>query len=187
MKIVKNKDIVAYTSDGGAVHTLTAHGPDFLIVPYTKVSSSIGLEMQQLLVKEFGERYFDDKALKEVCDNGSDMMYVMTTNTSPRKLIGCIAVNRKQFYPFVTDLCVVPDSRNKGHARALMTLVEEYVKTLGYTVIMLHCTENLVVVYEKLGFCVDHGHDQGEYCVMSKNLVYINQECNNSSQHSFCI
>lgn len=181
-EILQNDDIVSYNSNGLAVHTLSAHGRHHIIVPYNKAANTIKRQVQELLVQEFGPSYFDDKALREICQSGSDMMYVMTsTDMATPELIGCVAVNRKQFYPFVTDLCVVHKYRMKGCARALMEVLEEFVEHLGYTVVMLHCKQDLVPVYQKLGFIEQEVTEQNsEFRRMSKNLVCFNQqECSN--------
>jgi len=74
------------------------------------------------------------------------------TSEDQNKLYGTIAVDRKNFYPYISQLYIVESERCRGLARHLINFSNRYIKSLNFTQSRLWCENKLVEYYTKLGW-----------------------------------
>lgn len=146
------------------------------VCPLSWYSSKIGMSISPYfdlpadakvsIIVELGNvwpEYTDQFILKNF--SCGDMLYVATIS---QKVVGCVAVDRKRFQPFISTLLVVPDMRNKGYSKFLIQFAEQYVKQFGFNESRLWCRSNLLDFYKALGYTTEC--KEGENIVMKKKL-----------------
>jgi GNAT superfamily N-acetyltransferase len=103
--------------------------------------------------------------------SNNNVLFVMVdkkTNT----YIGCIGVDRNNFYPYISHLYVIPSKRKQGYARKLLRFAEEYVSDFGFDKARLWCDGDLVSYYEKQGWRVEDitSRNMRKMYIMTKNI-----------------
>ena len=98
----------------------------------------------------------------------ANAFYIMT-NTNTGSLIGSIAVDRKNFLPFISNLYILPEYRKKGYASVLLQTAEDYIKSMGFTEAHLWCKESLITYYQKRGYEIENSKNETKI-VMVKYL-----------------
>ena len=76
--------------------------------------------------------------------------------------VGCVAVDRERFQPYIDHLYVTPARRGRGVGRRLLEFAERYVATLRFAEVRLRCAPRLVAFYERLGWRIESArHEAG--------------------------
>jgi GNAT superfamily N-acetyltransferase len=81
--------------------------------------------------------------------------------------IGCVSIDRKQFYPYIGNLYVVPHKRKNGYASVLLRLAEDYTGLLSFTDSRLWCEKHLVKYYQKRGYKIEEQKSDIYYMIKS--------------------
>lgn len=157
----------SFLADTGLVCSLEETEEDYIIIRYQETSDDIKKQVINELKKEW-EFYSDIYIISNWSDSG--MFYVMIT-PDEKEFIGSVAVDRKQFYPYISQLYVVKSKRKKGYAKKLLTFAEKYTIKLGFDTAKLWCEYDLVKFYEKNGWEVIDKND--DKFIMEKSLNYI--------------
>lgn len=101
---------------------------------------------------------------------GGDALFVMTDQES-EEFLGCVAVDRKNFFPFIGNLYVSKDKRNRGLAARLMDYAERFIcDGLKFDRARLWCDASLIDFYIKKGYIVEKDDDGTGVHVMVKSL-----------------
>jgi len=83
------------------------------------------------------------------------------------EFIGCAGIDRVNFYPFISNLYVIPYHRRKGWGRKIITHALQHIKHIGFPEGRLICNANLRSWYEMNGWRVERS--VGKQFVMIKN------------------
>jgi len=140
-------------ADAGYVCPLVVKSPTYIIEPYQNQSPRIQALVVEQLRNYWGIIYTPEYVRRTWVD--TDVLYVATTNEPHPKLIGCMAVDRKHFYPFISHLLVVEEFRKQGHGARLIQLGEDYARSLGFTEVKMWCEPDSRAYYEKKGWKVE--------------------------------
>ena len=167
----RHETFCQFQADAGLVCPYETRGDGFEIKPYQQCDAGVCKQAVDALVAEWGGE-LSDAYIRSMWP-GADAMYVMSSDrqdgvAAPR-FMGCVAVDRKHFVPFVSHLLVPPTERNKGHGKALLDFACRYVSdALGFDTARLWCKPDKLAFYERLGWTVEQR--QGELYVMAKSL-----------------
>jgi GNAT superfamily N-acetyltransferase len=169
-KKYENK-LCKFKDDTGYVCPIHYKKKNNKIIPYQESTKEIQDKVCKFMIKEWAEEAKInnvDDAHYYIIDNWSsgDILYVLIDDI---ELLGFIAVDRKQFYPFISHLYVTPDNRKKGFGKLLIDFAIEYIKILDFSEGKLWCKEELVPFYEKYGWKVID-KKKLDAIVMSKNI-----------------
>ena len=163
-----------YIADVGYICPIIYEEKNIRVRPYQDCSPEIRKEVARHLREQWGdinEVYDDAESDKFVRRRwpGTDVLYVMTDR---REFVGCVGVDRRNFFPFVSHVYIKPDKRNLGYGRKLVRIAESYGKEHGFTQSKLWCEYKLVPFYEKQGYTVEDKteRDGTVQYVMSKEL-----------------
>lgn len=148
-----------YQSDGGLVGPLLAPG----IHVFQQCTPETKAKIISLISQEWSELDISEAFINEKWPGGSDIFYVMM-NESDSQLIGCVAVDRHNFYPFITNLFVVPEHRKKGHAKTLIQHGIAFTKSMGFDTARLWCRPHLLSWYTSMGWTQES--TQGEITLL---------------------
>lgn len=149
-----------FKADGGMIGPLSAPG----IYAYQQCS----LDLKQNLLKEISKEWSEltDVFIRAKWPGGSDIFYILHDQTDG-SLIGCVAVDRSNFYPYISNLYVTPTKRRQGHAKTLINHGIAFTKSMGFQEARLWCKEHLLKWYQSMGFKQDG--TQGQVYLMVKN------------------
>lgn len=157
-----------FLADIGVVYPLVVKGYDYSIDGFNKQPLEIQQEIAYLLHDEWGTdklTYTNEYIQKNWAS--TDVLYILVSNG---KVIGCVAIDRHKFYPFISHLYIKKEYRGLGYASNLLELCEEYAKKqLKFTEIKLWCEERLVKFYQKQGWSIESVDEQNIF-VMSKHI-----------------
>lgn len=162
------KEGCSFLADIGHVCPLIVQGKQYTIDNYKKQPFGIKQEVATLLQQEWGSdklSYTQDYI--ESNWEATNVMYVFVANG---ELVGCVAIDRHKFYPFVSHLYIKDTYRRHGYAKHLLKLCEEYGRRLKFSDIKLWCEEHLVSYYQKLRWTIESVGDNNVY-VMSKKVI----------------
>lgn len=169
--VSKCSDIACYHSDIGVVAPLEVYSEHYYILPYQKTDAKI----QEEIALKLRELHPDIKR-EDILEQwvGSDVMYVMITHTN--ECIGSIAVDRKNFEPFISYVYVDPKYRKKGYGERLLQHGEDYAREFKFKEVKLWCKEKLIPYYtrygwEKVGDKAVQDSLGSEVWIMKKSLV----------------
>ena len=87
--------------------------------------------------------------------SASDVLYVMERGGFG--FVGCVAVDRRLFVPFISHLLVSPGLRGRGHGRTLLDFAMRHVARQGFDEAKLWCDPSLCRYYGSMGWEVDGG------------------------------
>jgi len=169
--VFSDASIAHYKADTGRVCPLIAAfpGSDLAVAPFVECSPEVQAEACAYLAAEWGDVLTHDYIVKEF--GHSDVMYVMSERG---RFVAAAAVDRKNFYPFISHVFVRPDMRGRGHARAMLDVGHEYAGRMKFSVVKLWCFESLVPFYERMGYEREGAEkdDKGrDVVVMTKQLA----------------
>jgi GNAT superfamily N-acetyltransferase len=165
----KCSELSQFLADIGTVTPLEVYSEDYFIFPYQKTEPFI----QEQVVHSLRE--LNPEITHEYIKthwSTSDILYVMTSPDT--KFIGCMAVDRKNFYPFISHLYVTPEYRKKGFGERLLTLGEDYAKEFKFNEVKLWCKKILLPYYTKRGWKVESktkDSEEKEVWVLKKQLL----------------
>lgn len=135
----------------------------YVIRPWAAVPTDLQLQTVSALTKEWGPGY----SIEQISGtwHSEDTFYVMASREGD--FLGCVALDRKQLYPFVTNLLVAPEHRRNGYAEALLNVCEQHASDMGFTEVHLWCDLELVPFYVRLGWVPGQVLEGKTVCVKS--------------------
>jgi len=139
-----------HQADAGVVCPLVMVSPTLTIAPYFDIDSGAKIDIIIELEKEWPE--YTDQFIEKNFSCG-DMLYVATNTRG--EVVGCVAVDRKRFQPFISSLLVVGTNRGKGYGGTLLAFAETYIKQFGFNVSHLWCSQDMIPYYQKRGYEVE--------------------------------
>lgn len=150
-------------ADIGTVTPIEVYASDFCIIPY----QSAKIETQQELADKLSSLN-KDISRDYILENwqGSNVMYVMV---SGNEFIGSVAVDRKNFEPFISHLYIDKTHRNKGYGKRLLEHGILYSREFKFNTVKLWCDEEMIPYYEKLGWTMEKRLSSGLH-IMQKCL-----------------
>ncbi len=156
-------------ADAGLVRTLTAAFDDDgrVVRPYQAQAPAVRSAIVEWLRSEWGAAYDSAHVLRRW--PGSDALYVMTEADGATP-VGCVAVDRAHFYPFVSHLYVTPRARGGGAGGRLLEVAEDYAATMGFTEAKLWCSDTLVPFYAARGWAIEPSFATPGVNVMGKAI-----------------
>jgi GNAT superfamily N-acetyltransferase len=120
----------------------------FTIQPYQLCDETIQKATVAHLAEEWGPVYSTEGYIERIWSR-TDIMFVMSDDSS---FIGCVAVDRRNFFPVMSHLYVVPEKRGLGYGNRLLRFAERYAVKLSFTEIKLWCSQDMVSYYLKKGW-----------------------------------
>lgn len=153
---IKDENRCSYLADTGMVYALNIINDTYIIKPYQDMSSNIQKQVIEMLSTEWD--FYTDRYIK-INWNNADIFYIMTT-PDQTKFIGSVAVDRKNFNPFISQLYVNPSERKKGYSYILLDIAEEYAKQFHFPTIKLWCNLDMISFYKKLGWTLIEKQDE---------------------------
>lgn len=156
-KTVKHVERVhcQYQADAGEVCPLIVTASDYDIKPFNHHSAAVQDATVAALNREWPDSFTRDSVARYFAY--TDTMYVMTDKSGD--FIGAVAVDRKKFFPFISNLYVRPEQRGKGRSQRLLDVAEAYAASFGVTTVKLWCEPRLIPFYEKRGYRVESTGD----------------------------
>ena len=145
-----------YLADNDFACPLQVREATYEIRPYQDVSSAAQEAAVKMLTTEWGA-YIDDAFIRAQWPS-TDVLYVMTSPEATAATVhvfACMAVDRKNFYPFMSHLIVAPDRRKKGWATIMMQLARKHAGMQGFDQVKLWCAKDMVPFYQKAGWALD--------------------------------
>jgi len=138
----------------------------YYIIPYDLTKGHIRKELINMLNSEW-ENYSDEFILSNW--QNQDIFYVLVSNIedSQGEFIGTIAIDRKMFYPFISQLYINKKYRSLGYAKILIDFANQYIKSMGFDESRLWCDEELIPFYKKLGWIIEKMSDNKYVMVKS--------------------
>ena len=148
----KSKEYTHFLADVGSVSLLEVEEEEYVILPYVKLPDTIRKNLIESLYElnpEISHSY--------IMEHWSqlDMMYGMI-HKKTGEFMGCMAVDRKNFYPFLSHLYVHPVYRNQGVGERFLLFAEEITKSFGFREVKLWCKKELIGYYTKFGWEVEN-------------------------------
>lgn len=150
-------------ADIGTVTPIELYAKDFCIIPYQSAKINTQKELADKL-----HSLNKDISREYILENwrGSDVMYVMISGND---CIGSVAVDRKNFEPFISHLYVDEIYRNKGYGKKLLEYGILYSREFKFNIVKLWCEQTMIPYYEKLGWKNEKQLPSGLY-IMQKYL-----------------
>lgn len=154
-----------YQADVGYVCPIVAKRTDNIeIKPYQLCSETI----QRKTIASLHSQWKNEMRVADISGGiaSGEVLYVMFKHDV---FIGCGYIERKRFYPFISNLFVNPEYRKRGYAKDILNHCIEHIKTLGFTEARLWCSKDLVSFYNHLGWGTEN-IDNGTH-VMVKKII----------------
>jgi len=145
--VSKCSDIACYLSDVGTVAPLEVYSEMYYILPYQKTDVKIQHQLP-LILHELHPNMTRDDIVERW--KGSDVMYVMITHSN--EIIGSIAVDRKNFDPYLSYVYVNPIYRKQGYGERLLQHGEDYARSFQFKEVKLWCKKELITYYMRYGW-----------------------------------
>lgn len=160
-------DMGGYTADGSELVTpLIAISAYWTIKPYQKVEAGMKENLLEGLKQEWS--VLTDPLIQREWPGSTDVFYVLI-DVIAQEAIGCVAVDRKKFQPFISNLFVISRERGKGWSDVLLQHAEHCIReVLKFREARLWCVPEMVNFYEKKGWTVEKKEDTK--CVMIHRL-----------------
>ena len=154
--------------------TSKSFGGGMMVRPIGHCSDKLKLAVASSLLDTWGSELgintkFDMYTFLEKHWNvaGDAVLFVLVSHAEV--LLGCVAVDRKNFFPFVGNLYVVPERRREGFGARLLAFAEEYIRhDMRFDRARLWCHEPMCDYYERAGYCIES--NDGSKHVMVKIL-----------------
>ena len=162
-----------FYADAGYVSTISYEQGAIHIRPYQEAPSKLQERAAEGLLRQWGASLGISSVLDMmlyISRNWSttDVLYVMS---DADRFVGCVAVDRKQFYPFLSNLYVDEEFRGKNNGERLLHFAERYVSDeLHFQQARLWCADDLVDYYAKRGYVVE-ALEASNLNVMMKGLL----------------
>lgn len=146
------KSLFQFKADGGLVGPLAAPG----FQAYQQCSAQIKDVLLPQLASEWSD--LTDTFIRARWSGGSDIFYVLT-DTQDGSFIGTVAVDRSNFYPYISNLYVTPARRRAKFGKALLDHGIAFTKSMGFPDARLWCKPELVSWYESMGWKQNGKHE----------------------------
>lgn len=168
-QIVPETTMTTFIADLGTFTPISVKTDDYIIIPFQKSTQQD--DAFQLLNSEFPQIESIEMIQKEWY-GGTDILYVMEIDN---EIVGTIAIDRKKFYPFVSNLVIKKSHRNQGLAQILLHFAEHFSLRLKFQDITLWCKPELRKFYEKMQFHFEKEEmtNQKEMVLIMKKPIYI--------------
>lgn len=180
MNMIDTRDVVEmhdahelerYEADQGYVCPFQYVGRDIEIMPFQKCSASLRRSVASALLTTWPDDIHCvtvDEAERYVVDNwkAGDLMYVMKDKQG--EFLGCVAVDRKNFFQYISHLYVDQQHRGQGLSLILLQFIECVLKHQHARESRLWCNKSLQSFYEKQGYTIE-GSQHGR-SIMKKLL-----------------
>ena len=174
VEVVDASSLFQFSADGGLIGPLTSNlGNGLVIKAYQQVPAQIREQVVTAINVEWSE--LTDAFIRANWPGGSDIFYVLVSmpvsasasaSASVECLfVGCMAVDRRNFYPYISNLYTVASERKKGHGRTLLDHGMAFTKSMKFPDARLWCKPALLPWYQSMGWTVDgvqRGND-GEF------------------------
>ena len=164
-----------YYADAGYVCTMSYVQDSIHIRPFQEANEDLKMQTALELTREWGEKLNITNPIEMqlyIARNWSstDVLYVMSNMGA---FVGCIAVDRKNFYPFIGNVFVTHKFRSQGNGKVLMEFAEKYIFTqLKFEYARLWCDDSMLPYYTKQGYVFEHKtEDDQKINVLVKALV----------------
>ena len=158
-------DKCTYQWDSGYVCPSSKETDTYKILPYSKHDDATKKDAIDHLSAFWTEWTYDHNFI-EANWGKDDMFYIMVSKDAVSKdgrFLGTVAIDRKNFYPFISQMYVVPSERRKGLATELLRFGEDVTMSMGFDTAKLWCEKHLVPWYEKRGYqAEDTVHQNGK-------------------------
>lgn len=159
-----------YQADVGYVCPLVAKRTDGIdIKPYQLCPPEVRRTAVQSLFDEWKTEMH--VSTPEECETqltggiaSGELLYIMYK----RDFIAAAYIERKKFFPFISNLFVHPDHRRHGYARDILEHCLHHIKMIGFTEARLWCSKDLVSFYNHLGWKEENV--DGETHVMVRSI-----------------
>ena len=155
--------IEGFLSDGGWVRAPMAMAEGYRIMPYSLAADVTQRAATEALSAEWGVAYTDAEV--RLRWGGTDVMFLAAAGP---EFIGCVAVDRTNFYPFVSHLYVAPALRGAGFGDRLLQVAEEHAVRLGFQEARLWCSDALLPYYNRRGWQAAGEPAEGGQTVLKK-------------------
>jgi hypothetical protein len=136
-----------FSADGGLVGPLVS-ACGLNIRAYQQVSASVKSQVVSAVRQEWSD--LTDTFIRAKWPGGSDIFYVLCEKETDR-FIGCMAVDRRNFYPYISNLYVGISERKKGHGKQLLEHGMAFTKSMGFPDARLWCKPELLEWYKGKG------------------------------------
>jgi hypothetical protein len=141
-----------YLADVGLISPPYVITDKFQIIPFELITEK---QMVSKIINSLNNEFGHDMAYSEDIINktwtGANVFYVMTSSDKT-KFYGTIAIDRKNFYPYISQLYIVEDERYRNLGKHLINFANRYIKSLNFTQSRLWCENKLVQYYSRLGW-----------------------------------
>lgn len=165
-------ELCQYIADVGYICPLkyVDEASKILVQPLQKYSPELQLIAADGLFSEFSDEMKVNNTYETIdylitTFHYTDVLYVLTVDD---KFVGCVAVDRRNFYPFISHLFVVKGERKKGYSKLLMYVAEVYIKLFKFTEAKLWCKKHLQPLYARQGYKLEDKQD--DLLIMSKKI-----------------
>ncbi len=147
------------------------------ILPFQSIPKTTQITLCSALLQEWKSTIdcLDIEQVKEYIEKNwqaGDIFYALAFGS---QFIGCVAIDRKNFYPYLTHLYISPSHRGNGYAALLIKFTEIVLIQQQDRDVRLNCAKSLKSFYEGHGFQIEKITD--ETLIMKKDLV--------STRHTF--
>lgn len=148
-----------HVSDVGYVCPLNYNDNDnnIMIKPFQEISEDIQMEVAEHIFNEWGidlEKNDPTETLEFIKSNWFIPNYFYVMLNYDNEFIGCIGIDRHNFYPCISHLYVVSKFRGLNYSQILMRFAEKIIKKLNISEIYLWCHTHLQGFYEKQGYSI---------------------------------
>ena len=157
-----------FSADSGMVCPPTETTSMFTIQPYQLCDENIQKAAVAHLANEWGPASLEEGYIERIWSR-TDIMFVISDDSL---FIGCVAVDRRNFFPVMSHLYVIPEKRGLGYGNRLLRFAERYALKLSFTEMKLWCSDDMVGYYVTKGW-VQEGAKDGQM-IMRKDLLTVN-------------
>jgi GNAT superfamily N-acetyltransferase len=126
----------------------------YIIRPFSQVSYRVKQQVIEALENEWSNTgiHYNEDFIVETWQY-PDILYVMTNMTNNKEnFVGCVAIDRKYVFPFISHLYVQKEYRKKGHGGKLLGIAEKHSNVYKYKSVRLWCQDELIEYYKEHGW-----------------------------------
>lgn len=168
-------ELERFEADVGYVRPCHYETSSIHIVPFQRSSSVLKRTVASAILKEW-PRESNCKTTDEVETyilkhwGAGDLLYVCADKLHDDSFIGCIAIDRKNFFPYISHLYVDDKYRRRGFSKILIEFAETVMTIQRYRESRLWCDPYLQNFYTKQGYINDGSQDG--HLIMKKTLQH---------------
>ena len=156
-------------ADVGLVVPFQAETSLFTFRPFDRVEEALKEKTIEALQREFGDQITRD--FVESKWTAGNVFYVLSFKSEGKDdFIGCVGVDRLQFYPFISNLVVHEKYRGKKYGQLLLRLAERYAERFQFPSVKLWCAEKLVPYYLKQGYVKERYEEEQQVFILYKTF-----------------